>query len=47
MQPDGQLSDHFTESEFCSKSPLVINLEDNLLDLASSNAVDGNFIAIQ
>ena len=33
MQPDGQLSDHFTESEFCSKSPLVINLEDKLLHL--------------
>ena len=36
MQLDVQLSDHLTESEFFTKNPHVINLEDSLLDLASS-----------
>ena len=43
MQLDVQLSDHLIESEFFTKNPHVINLEDSLLDLASSNAVDGIF----
>ena len=43
MQLDVQLSDHLTESEFFTKNPHVINLEDSLLDLASSNALDGIF----
>ena len=37
------MSDHLIEKEFFTKNPHVINLEDNLLDLASSNAVDGIF----
>ena len=36
-------SDHLIESEFFSKNPHVINLEDSLLDLTLSNAVDGIF----
>ena len=43
MQLDVQLSDRIIEREFFTKNPHVINLEDSLLDLASSNAVDGIF----
>ena len=43
MQLDVQLSDHLIESEFFTKNPHVINLEDSFLDLASSTAVDGIF----
>ena len=37
------MSDHLIESEFFSKNLHVINLEDSLLDLTSSNAVNGIF----
>ena len=43
MQLYVQLSDHLIESEFFSKNPHVINLENSLLNLTSSNAVDGLF----
>ena len=43
MQLDVQLSDHLIESEFFTKNPHVISLEDSLLDLVSSTAVDGIF----
>ena len=43
MQLHVQLSDRIIEREFFTKNPHVINLEDSLLDLASSNAVDGIF----
>ena len=43
MQRDVQLSDHLIESEFFTKNLHVINLEDSLLDLSSSTAVDGIF----
>ena len=36
-------SDHLIESKFFSKNPHVINLEDSLLDLTLSTAVDGIF----
>ena len=43
MQLYVQLLDHLIESEFFSKNPHVINLENSLLNLTSSNAVDGLF----
>lgn len=37
------LSDHFTETDFFKTNASIINVEDALLDLGSSNIVDGIF----
>ena len=43
MQLYVQLSDRLIESEFFSKNPHVINLEDSLVDLTTCNAADDIF----